>query len=80
MLKTGNFATNVQHFDTDTKSYLFLVKGRSLFVKQFNKPYGSKSVNFVNTANCKLWLQLRSKLMAAMNTGLNLYLAEYRID
>ena len=37
-------------------------------------------INFVNNDNFKFWLQLQSRLMAAMNTGLNLYQAEYRID
>ena len=46
-------------------------------VKQYNKSYGSRSVNFANNVNSKFWLQPQSELMAAMNTGLNLYQAEY---
>ena len=46
----------------------------------YNKAYGSRYVNFVNNINFQFWLQLQSKLMVAMNTGLNLYQAEYRID
>ena len=41
-------------------------------VNQYNKSYGSRSVNFVNNVNSKFWLQPQSELMAAMNTGLNL--------
>ena len=49
-------------------------------VNQYNKSNGSRSVNFVNNVNSKFWLQPQPEFMAAMNTGLNLYQAEYKID
>ena len=88
-LKKANFAKILRCFYTalflslqckycrrrPTKPFLFLIKCRSL-VKQYNKSYGSRSVNFVNSVNSEFWLQSQSELMAAMNTGLKPYQAE----
>ena len=62
------------------QSLILIYLNIDLMRNNYNKSYKSKCVNFVNNVNFQFWLQFQSKLMAAMNTGLDLYQAEYRID
>ena len=71
-----NANTAIVHSQSLTLIYLNVDHLRN----NYNKFYESRYVNFVNNVNFRFWLQPQSKLMAAMNTGLNLYQAEYRID
>ena len=94
MLKKANFAKKFCNIFTQPNFYLCnaktaFVHPQSLLYFHLNVDHLQNNiislidldlVNFVSNVNFTFWLQLQSKLIAAMITELNLYQVVYRID